>query len=193
MESYTIPIERGGTYFFKKRLADENQGSIYIRHGLQGQDERLVDATKLSTDQNTSVQIYDVSKDGKLLVYGTRAGGADEEAVHLLDIGTRKELSDSLPSARYSEVSISPDQQGLYYARLDPTGSARLLSQAGLLGSRRHDFRQELRRRNAWSHGADQRRHDAERSLPADHGGTRSSSEAGGHLREGFAHCRIRR
>ena len=56
VESYSIPVERAGDYFFKKRLADENQASIYMRRGLHGQDERLVDATKLSTDQNTSVR-----------------------------------------------------------------------------------------------------------------------------------------
>jgi prolyl oligopeptidase len=123
VESYSIPIERGGNYFFKKRLADENQGSIYVRRGLHGQDERLVDATKLSTDQNTSVQINDVSNDGKLLVYGTRSGGADEEAVRILDVSSGKELADSLPSARYFGVQLSPDEKGLYYSRLETSGS----------------------------------------------------------------------
>ena len=118
-----MPTERGDKYFFKKRLADENQGSIYIRRGLHGQDERLIDATRLSADQNTSVQINDISKDGKLLVYGTRSGGADEETVHILDVTTGKDLSDSLPSARYSGVQLSPDEKALYYARFDPTGS----------------------------------------------------------------------
>jgi prolyl oligopeptidase len=123
VESYSVPIERGGNFFFKKRLADENQGSIYLRRGLHGQDERLVDATKLSTDQNTSVQINDVSKDGKLLVYGTRSGGADEETVHIRDVASGKDLPDSLLSARYSGVQLSPDEKSLFYARFDPTGS----------------------------------------------------------------------
>jgi prolyl oligopeptidase len=123
VETYSIPIERGGNYFFHKRLADENQGSIYMRRGLHGQDERLIDATKLSTDQNTSVQINDISKDGTLLVYGIRSGGADEESVHILDINKNQELPDSLPSARYSGIQLSPDKQGLYYARFDPTGT----------------------------------------------------------------------
>src|ERR1700722_2362918 len=123
VESYSIPIERGGNYFFKKRLADENQGSIYVRHGLRGGDERLVDATKLSADQNTSVQINDISKDGTLLVYGTRSGGADEETVHVLDVAKKQDLPDSLPSGRYSGIQLSRDKQGLYYARFDPAGS----------------------------------------------------------------------
>jgi prolyl oligopeptidase len=128
VETYSIPIERGGSYFFKKRLADENQGSIYLRHGLHGQDERLIDATKLSADQNTSVQINDLSKDGSLLVYGIRAGGADEESVHILqidknDVARNRDLPDTLPSARYSGVQLAPDKQGLYYARFDPSGT----------------------------------------------------------------------
>jgi prolyl oligopeptidase len=128
VESYSIPVERGGNYFFKKRLADENQGSIYMRRGLHGADERLVDATKLSADQNTSVQINDISKDGTLLVYGIRSGGADEESVHILEIdkndaARNRELPDSLPLARYSGIQLSPDKQGLYYARFDPTGT----------------------------------------------------------------------
>jgi len=82
-----------------------------------------VDATMLSADQNTSVQINDVSKDGTLLVYGTRSGGADEEAVHVLDVARKQDLPDSLPSARYSGIQLSPDKQGLYYARFDPAGS----------------------------------------------------------------------
>jgi prolyl oligopeptidase len=128
VDSYSIPAERGAIYFFKKTLATENQGSIYMRRGLHGEDERLVDATKLSADQNTSVQINDISKDGTLLVYGIRSGGADEESVRILEMDKtdptkRHELPDSLPSARYSGIQLSPDKQGLYYARFDPAGT----------------------------------------------------------------------
>jgi prolyl oligopeptidase len=128
VESYTIPFERGGAYFFKKRLADENQGSIYMRRGLHGEDVRLIDATKLSADQNTSVQINDVSKDGGLLVYGTRSGGADEESVHIIELNQsdstkNREIPDSLPTARYFGIQLSPDKRGLFYARVESTGT----------------------------------------------------------------------
>ncbi len=36
VESYSIPTKRAELYFFKKRLANENQGSIYVRHGAGG-------------------------------------------------------------------------------------------------------------------------------------------------------------
>ena len=122
-ESYSVPIERQGNYFFTKRLAEENQASIYVRRGLHGSDEKLVDALKLSADQNTSVHINDVSKAGDLLVYDTREGGADEQEIRLLDVAKKQALPDVLPRARYLQTSLGPDGKGLYYSRLEPTGT----------------------------------------------------------------------
>ena len=123
LDVYTMPTVAGGKYFFEKRLASENQASIYMRNGWTGEELRLVDATKLSADQNTSVQISDISDDGKLLVYGQRHGGADEESLYVLDTVTKAPLSDVFPSARYSGVAISPDHQGLYYAVFSHAGT----------------------------------------------------------------------
>lgn len=123
VETYSIPVKRGNAYFFKKRLAEENQGSIYLRIGVSGADERLVDASKLSADQNASVGILDVTNDGSLLAYGIRQGGADEQEVHLIDVATRKELPDRLSSQRYFGMQISPDKKGLYYAVFHHSGT----------------------------------------------------------------------
>ena len=123
VESYSIPHEAEDRYFFTKRLPEENQASIYLRKGIAGSDERLIDATKLSADQNTSVGIADVSKDGSLLLYVVREGGADEESVHLLDVNTRQQSPDVLPKARYFGISLTPDKLGVYYSKFDPSGT----------------------------------------------------------------------
>ncbi len=123
VETYSMPTKRGDLYFFKKRLADENQASIYVRHGATGADERLVDAGKLSADQNTSVNILDVTNDGSLVAYGIRQGGADEQEVRVMDVTSRKELADRLPTQRYMGVQISPDKTGLYYAVFHHSGT----------------------------------------------------------------------
>lgn len=119
----STPVEYGGRLFFTKRLADENQASIYMREGWKGVDIRLIDATKLSADQNTSVTISDISSDGKLLVYGVRKGGADEESEHTFDVDKKQDLLDVLPSGRHFGVNISPDKQGLYYALFTHDGT----------------------------------------------------------------------
>ncbi|MGA7859564.1 MAG: prolyl oligopeptidase family serine peptidase [Terracidiphilus sp.] len=121
--SWSMPIERDGNYYFQKRLAEEGQSSIYIRHGWTGKDERLIDPAVLSRDPNTSVQIEDVSRDGSLIAYGVRLGGADEATVRLFSVKTGKTLEDELPSARYLGVSIAPDGKSVYYARNNKEGT----------------------------------------------------------------------
>jgi prolyl oligopeptidase len=114
----SVPARRGEHYFFSKRAADENQASIYMRTGLHGADERLIDAGKLSADQNTSVNMLNLTEDGALMAYGVRVGGADEVEVHFLDIASRKAAGDTLPRARYYGVDIAPDKAGVYYSKL---------------------------------------------------------------------------
>jgi prolyl oligopeptidase len=119
----SMPLLRNGKYFFKKQLASENQGSLYMRSNFQGADRRLIDAARLSTDQNTSVSLMNVSDDGALLLFEVRVGGADEGSVHVLNLHTGRDLPDVLPSARYMGVSFSPDHSGLYYSRFTHQGS----------------------------------------------------------------------
>ena len=127
------PIERAGSYFFRKRLAGEQQFSIYVRHGWAspaganpsnlGKDERLIDPAKLTRDPNTSVGIEDVSRDGSLVAYWMRQGGADEATMHVLDVKANKTLEDELPAARYSGVGFAPDGTSFYHARNDKQGT----------------------------------------------------------------------
>ena len=142
--SWSTPIQRGDSYFFLKRLSDEEQASIYVRHGWAspaaskpaartttakqgnadlGKDIRLIDPAVLSRDPNTSVSLLDVSQDGSMMAYGIRQGGADEEEVHILNVKTRKSLEDALPADRYNSVDFAPDLSGVYYSRFTHKGS----------------------------------------------------------------------
>ena len=118
----SAPVERANNYFFSRRLASEQQFSIYVRHGWKGQDERLIDPAKLSSDPNTSVYMADVSRDGELLAYEVKNGGADETSVHVLNVKTGKTLEDELPKARYFGAGFAPDGASLYYARNNKEG-----------------------------------------------------------------------
>ncbi|MFZ0746987.1 MAG: prolyl oligopeptidase family serine peptidase [Terracidiphilus sp.] len=123
VSSWTIPMERAGNYYFEKRLAGEQQPSIYIRRGWAGKDERLIDPAVLSRDPNTSLRLVDVSRDGSLIAYEMREGGADEASIHLLNVKTRKVLEDQFPNARYTGVSFAPDGNSIYYARNNKEGT----------------------------------------------------------------------
>lgn len=120
VDQITTPRWRNGRVFFTRRGVNEDLYSIYMRSN--GKDELLIDPAPLSADHTVSVGISEVSKDGNLLAYFIRRGGADEIEVHFFDIGARKETGEPLPLARYYPINISPDHARLYYTRATPEG-----------------------------------------------------------------------
>jgi prolyl oligopeptidase len=145
---WSMPIERADNLFFLKRLAGEEQASIYIRRGWTAKDERLIDPAALSRDPNTSVNLADVSHDGTLLAYEVRQGGADETTVRVADIKTGKTLEDELPAGLYRSINFTPDGKGLFYARSNRQGTLLFQHVLGTRPSRDtllfgHEFRGE--------------------------------------------------
>ena len=128
---WSLPIERNGSYFFRKRLAGEDQMSIYVRRGWTAKDERLIDPARLSRDPNMSVTLADVSRDGSLIAYGVRSGGADETAIHIFNVKSGKTLEDELPAGLYRSINFTPDSAGIYYCRQNRQGTLMYLHQFG--------------------------------------------------------------
>jgi len=133
---WTAPIQRGDNYFFTKRLSDEGQASIYVRHGWTGKDERLLDPAVLTRDPNTSIDLADVSRDGSLIAYQVRQGGADETTVRVYNLKTKKTLEDELPAGVYYSIDFAPDGKGIYYTRTNKQGSLIYLHILGMRPSR---------------------------------------------------------
>jgi len=121
-DSYSLPLERSGRYFFTKRLAGQDLALIYLRRGRTGKDEVLVDPLGWSKDHSASTAIEEASHDGKLLFYDKREGGQDEVAVHVLDVDAHRDLPDVLPSATYFSVAPTPDDRGVYYTKATADG-----------------------------------------------------------------------
>ncbi|MFQ5454293.1 MAG: S9 family peptidase, partial [Candidatus Zixiibacteriota bacterium] len=122
IDKITMPSERNGRYFLYKREGDQEQYIIYMRESLDGKDRVLVDPHLIDPDNNTSVGISSISKDGTLLAYSLRQGGEDEVEIHFLNVDTKDELDDILPKGRYFGISIKPDKSGIFYSSFDDNG-----------------------------------------------------------------------
>jgi prolyl oligopeptidase len=122
IDSYGLPEEHAGRYFFTKRLAGQDLAQICMRRGSNSADEVLVDPLPWSADHSASAVIEKISRDGRFLYYGRREGGQDEVTVHVLDIDAHKDLPDVLPSADYGSVEPTNDHTGIYYAKATPDG-----------------------------------------------------------------------
>ncbi|HET9531068.1 MAG TPA: S9 family peptidase, partial [Blastocatellia bacterium] len=109
IDTVSAPFERGGRYFLFKKRAEDDLSILYVRRGLKGQDEVLIDPHTLSPDHTTNIGLNDVSGDGRFIVYSIRRGGEDETELRVMDVDARKDLPDRLPRALYRGVSFKKD------------------------------------------------------------------------------------
>src|SRR5882762_5298967 len=121
-DSFEAPVERGGRYFFRKRLAGQDLSLLYVRRGLNAADEILIDPLPWSSDHSSSVTFENVSRDGRFVFYGRRDGGQDEITPRVLDVETKATLPDTFPKAQYFGLELTPDNKGVYYSRVTPDG-----------------------------------------------------------------------
>ncbi len=96
------------------------KGSIYRRKGWAGDDKRLLDVEKFGGEK---LSIADMSADGNLLAYFVGDSAAAERTVRFFDVGAGRDLPDRLPGARYHTVSLGPDNEGAFYARVTAEGT----------------------------------------------------------------------
>jgi prolyl oligopeptidase len=111
-----LPMLRNGYYYFGKQAAEQDLQCFYRRKATGGPDELLIDPHPLSKDHTISTSTFDVSDDGKLIAYGVRQGGQDETDLRILDVGSRRDLPDHLPSALYTGFAFNKDGRGFYYS-----------------------------------------------------------------------------
>jgi len=122
LESYEPPFHRDTLYFFMKRRPEDDLSCIYVRRGLHGEDQLLIDPHPLSPDHTTSVSLMEVSPDGDLLVYAVRSGGEDEVTLKIFDVQNLCDLPDHFARGRYSNVCFTPAGVGFYYATYGAQG-----------------------------------------------------------------------
>lgn len=130
-DSFEIPVERGGRYFFRKRPAGQDLFLLYMRHGASGPEEVLIDPLPWSADHSASVTFENVSRDGKYVFYGRRDGGQDEITPRILDVDTKQPLTDAFRKAQYGGLDLTPDDKTVYYSLVTPDGPRAYIHRIG--------------------------------------------------------------
>jgi prolyl oligopeptidase len=115
VETYDSVQKVGPKYFFRKRLPGQEQPSIYLREGPDGEDLLLVDPAERGTGVHTAVKPLRASPDGRLLLYEVKEGGERTGIFELLHIQSRKTLPDVLPRGYLRGFAFAPDSRSFYY------------------------------------------------------------------------------
>ncbi len=117
-----VPEFRNGRYFYRRRPAGSTLHSIYMREGINGQDQLLIDAATLTLDHSANVRIEDVTKDGSIIAYSLRRPDEDAAEIHFFNVNDRKEIG-KLPGGRYYSLDLMIDERpGVFFTRLTKKG-----------------------------------------------------------------------
>jgi prolyl oligopeptidase len=121
-----IPIVEGGRLFYRRNEGLQHQAGIYMREGIDGRRQLVLDSHAISPDGSTALADFRPSPDGKLLVYALAEGGADWRMLRVRDLASGRDLPDEVKWVRFSFISWTRDSKGFFYSRYPepPTGRA---------------------------------------------------------------------
>ena len=117
-EKYSAPFKEGEYYYFYKNDGLQNQYVLYRQKNLSAEAEVFLDPNKFSEDGTVSLGGISFSKDGKLFAYSISRGGSDWREIYVMDVETKKLLSDVVKNVKFTGISWR-GKDGFYYSRYD--------------------------------------------------------------------------
>ena len=124
---YNTPVKRGKDYFFIENSGLQNQGVLYVQHGLKGVRKMVLDPNTLSADGTVALGVWDATENGKLLAYAVAAAGSDWEEIRVRDVERGVDLSDTLKWVKFSNIAWTKDHKGFFYSRFEEPKSENAL------------------------------------------------------------------
>jgi prolyl oligopeptidase len=122
VETYDSLQKAGNRYFFRKRLAEQEQPCICMREEADGKDQLLVDPAEHGAGKYTAVKPLRVSPDGRLLLFEVKEGGERTGTFKFIEIESRRTLPDVLPRGYLRGFAFAPDGKSFGYVHEPPNG-----------------------------------------------------------------------
>ena len=112
----------GDYYFHLRRDGKQNQPVLYVRKGVDGRDEVLLDPNQLAKDGTIALDWWAPSHDGRYVAYGTSPSGSEMSTLHVMETASRKLLPDTIDRTRAASIAWKPDDSGFFYTRYPKAG-----------------------------------------------------------------------
>lgn len=120
-ERFTVPIKRGGRYFYRRNTGLQNQSVLYMRDSVDGPERVVIDPNGWSKDGADALAELSVSHDGKWIAYAVQEGGGDKRTFRILDVDSGRTLADEVRWARFTTIEWMRDGSGFFYSRFPAT------------------------------------------------------------------------
>ena len=114
----TVQVQRaGGKLFFQQRPLGADNFQLFVREA--GKDRVLVDPIKLSgASSHVSLDWWQASRDGTLVVYGLSKDGSEDSVLHILRVADGSDLPEQIVDTQDARPQWLDDGSGFFYNQL---------------------------------------------------------------------------
>jgi prolyl oligopeptidase len=119
-ERWTAPVRYGESWFYAHNDGLQNQSVVFVTSDPMNAGRVLLDPNTLSSDGTVALREMAISADGRLFAYAISEAGSDWQVWHVRDVGTGKDLADTLRWSKAGGGSWRKDGSGFYYTAYDP-------------------------------------------------------------------------
>ncbi len=116
-ERIGLPFKEGGRTFFSKNSGLQNQAVFYVQEKPGAEPRVLIDPNTLAKDGTVALTATRVSRDGKLVAYGTAAAGSDWNEYRVRSVDTGEDTKDLIQWVKFSSFGWTADNRGFFYSR----------------------------------------------------------------------------
>ncbi|WAT17974.1 prolyl oligopeptidase family serine peptidase [Aurantiacibacter sp. MUD11] len=115
-QRFSVPVERGGRYFYTGNSGLQNQSPLYVRDSLEAEPRLLIDPNEWADDGATALSGWVPSPDGSKLLYSVQDGGTDWRILRVLDVDTGEQIGGEIRWAKFTSLAWV-GEEGFLYSR----------------------------------------------------------------------------
>jgi len=127
-ERYSSPFKEGAYYYYYKNDGLQDQSVLYRQEGLSGTPEIFIDPNAMSKDGTAALSQPRFTRSKKYCAYLLSKSGSDWQEAYVMDVQTKKILTDKLQWIKFSDISWRTDE-GFYYCRYPAPNEQNKLNQ----------------------------------------------------------------
>ncbi|MFM7749125.1 MAG: S9 family peptidase, partial [Opitutaceae bacterium] len=112
-----VPFREGGRTFFSRNSGLQNQSVLFVQDRAGSAPRVLIDPNTLAADGTVALTSVNVSRDGRLLAYGTAAAGSDWNEIRVRSVDDGRDSADHVKWVKFSALGWTRDGKGFFYSR----------------------------------------------------------------------------
>ena len=116
-ERYSLPVKRGGRYFFLRNDGLQDQAVLYVQDSLEAVPRLLIDPNEWSADGTAALADFEPSPDGAYVAYAVQESGSDWRRLEVLDVASGRTVGEPVRWAKFTLIAWAGDGSGFFYSR----------------------------------------------------------------------------